>query len=142
MTKFLLFLSLSIFSFQLFAYSPFDNLNEDACKDFYLENNENTLVCVDSDSADSVLNAKPDFSKNVDTGEVYLWDIVEIGIMPDDSTNHVYAYIHPLLNSSNKIVGYFQVIGARNSEWDGAGTKLINRYDLDGQLVECTVESI
>ncbi|MBC87447.1 MAG: hypothetical protein CL677_09755 [Bdellovibrionaceae bacterium] len=142
MRKLLFLLSLTLFSAQLHADSYFSDLYEEVCQDKEIKSDGSLLICHDSENMSAVISAKPDFDTVADTSQVELWDIVEMGVMPDDSTDHIYNYKHPLLDVEGEVVGYLQVIAATNSEWDGEGIKLINRYDLNGQIVTSKAQGI
>ncbi len=139
-------LSLALLTITSSHANYFNDIHEDTCEEYLVTTNGeydssgDEMTCYDSEYADIVLSAKPDF-KTEKTSNIYLMDVVELGALPDDSTSHLYNYEHNLLDKDGKIVGFYQTIAAFNSEGEW-GVKLNNRYDINGQIVYSEATSL
>jgi len=66
------------------------------------------------------------------------YNIVELGLWPDDSTDTVFSYYYELYSSGGKKIGYAALDGCVNSEM-GSRIKLLTKYTLDGKIASVTV---
>ena len=136
-------LTLLVSAFSAFAYSPLEDVTEDICKKMKLVNNE-TGICWGAKDVKTVLGAK--VGNNLTTAEYsaigfYTLGPIEMNIVPDADTNHIFSYTRWLVDASGKKVGILDINGWENYEMDARG-RVDARYNLKGEVVWIAVKDI
>lgn len=129
------FLALSNFAYA-YSNSYIEQVSEDFCPTAKYDQKNNRVVC-ESSNAESVLNAKVEAQlseselKNL---APFGASVIDMGIVPDDSSDIIFNYTRWLVDSENRKVGYIEYQGWKNSEMESSA-RFDLRFNLKGELV-------
>lgn len=123
--------------------SYFDDVDSSFCKDIEIDYKRDIATCVASD-ADEVKKAK--VGKALTAAEIRglkfpTVNAVDVGIVPDDSSDTVYFFRRWLVNAKGYRVGVITFEGWHNTEMELAARFDI-RYNLKGEPVLLSMKEI
>jgi hypothetical protein len=113
-----------------------------SCSGLRLMNDGDQVVCWGTDGAREIMRAKVGDKISTPTTDMDIWDAIQLGVLPDDSTSVMYSYQRALINgTTGKKIGVMYIDGYQNSEME-VRVKITTRLNNKGRLVSIKVESI
>ncbi len=136
------FSSASAFS----ARGYFDNFDKDRCPGMWTSHYR--IICFGVKGSREILAAKIKKSNQVTLEQaariiknLQIADAYELGVLPDDSTEHIYAYTYLLKDSSGKVIGYSAIDGYVNHEME-IRLQINQSYTVKGEMVSAIVKEL
>lgn len=121
-------------------YSEFQDVSEEVCPGMKELKNENVLLCLDNSGASEIFAVSNKNSVKLERLPqiVEFFNVIELGIWPDDSTSMMYMFSSILRTENGKKIGYRVFHAYHNSEMESV-IKLETRYNLEGKLVSIEI---
>ena len=118
----------------------FHDVSEELCPEIKVDRMKKMATCKATNANQVLLGNVGDSVKGPLPSGFNLYNAIEIGIIPDDSSSDIYFYTRWLLDKSRKKkIGVLTINGWQNSEWRASG-RVDVRYNMKGEIVSITLK--
>ena len=113
-----------------------------SCSGLRMIADNDQVTCWGESGAREIMRAKVGENITYPTPKMDVWDAIQLGVLPDDSTSPMYSYRRTLLdNTTGKKIGVIYIDAYQNSEME-VRVKITSRLNNRGRLVSIKVDSI
>lgn len=127
-------------SLSLARYNPFEGVDSELCPDMKVTGRDSFAIC-QAENKNVVLSAKTGANLTASESRVLKFNTygaVDLGLVPDDSSDTAYFYSRWLVTPMGQKVGVMTIEGWTNSEMESSA-KFTVRYNLKGQIVSIAI---